>query len=192
MHKEVAEMDRAATPLRLSDRHYNPFQQIRIRDRLIEDWKRKGLHEKEGLGRIDDIISGCTLLAGTQNTERHDNLAKIQHQEIRQRFEDPPFEKISYYKYSPPAVVETKTCTIYWNREIITDRTILNNRPHIVIIDKTNKTTYLIDVAIPIAENITRKQSRKIFCFCGGSESYVASTTCPDTSDHNRSGQNSH
>lgn len=46
MHKEVAEMDRAATPLRLSDRHYNPFQQIRIRDRLIEDWKRKGLHGK--------------------------------------------------------------------------------------------------------------------------------------------------
>lgn len=111
---------------------------------------------------IDHLISGCTMLAGNQYTERHDNVAKILHLEIRRIFEDPHLEKVPYYKYEPPAVVDAENCKIYWNREIITDRTITNNRPDIVLTDKIKKTTYLIDVTIPLADNIKRKHSEKL------------------------------
>lgn len=37
-----------------------------------------------------------------------------------------------------------------------------NNRPNIVIIDKTNKATYLIDVTVSETENIKRKQTEEL------------------------------
>lgn len=46
MHREVAEMNRSAISLPLSDIHHNPSQQIRIRNRLIDDWKRKSVNGK--------------------------------------------------------------------------------------------------------------------------------------------------
>jgi len=41
------------------------------------------------------------------------------------------------------------TPTIYYDRSAIIDRTIRNKGPDIVILDKTIKEAYLIDVAIP-------------------------------------------
>jgi len=56
-----------------------------------------------------------------------------------------------YYKYEPQSVVENSSYTSKPCRErsIITDRTIHNNKPDIVLLDETIKEAYLIDVAIP-------------------------------------------
>lgn len=109
---------------------------------------------------IDHIVAGCTTLASTQYTERHNNVAKILHNAIMCTYDKT--ERTPYYKYDPPGVVETENYRIYWNRDIITDRTITHNRPDIVLVDKEQKSTYIIDVAIPLAANISKKHAEKI------------------------------
>jgi hypothetical protein len=53
---------------------------------------------------------------------------------------------------------------LYWNRSIITDKTILSNRPDITLMNKTTKNTFLIDIAVPnthnLAKIITEKQDK--------------------------------
>jgi hypothetical protein len=44
--------------------------------------------------------------------------------------------------------LENARYKLYWDRTIITDRTVSNNRPDITLIDKVKK-TFLIDTAIP-------------------------------------------
>ena len=51
-------------------------------------------------------------------------------------------------------MLENSYYTLYYNRSVTTDRTILNNRPDTVIHDKTIKEAYLIDVAIPNSHNL--------------------------------------
>jgi hypothetical protein len=51
---------------------------------------------------------------------------------------------------------------MYWNRDILTDRTIAHNRPDITLINKTKRTVYLIDVAIPNTPNLEKKYNEKI------------------------------
>ena len=51
---------------------------------------------------------------------------------------------------------------MYWDRPVITDRTILANRPDVIIIDKIYKTAKLIDVAHPNDHNLNASFSNKI------------------------------
>jgi hypothetical protein len=87
---------------------------------------------------IHHITSGCSLLSNTEYLHRHNLSAKIVHQFLAQRHKlittDDP-----YYKYEPQPVLENESPKIYWDRPVITDRTILANRPDIIIIDKINK-----------------------------------------------------
>lgn len=110
---------------------------------------------------IDHIISGCTVLAPKDYTERHNNVAKVIHQLICRNY-NPEMELVPYYKYEPSKVIDNTDCKIYWNWQIITDRHIPNNIPDIVLEDKKSKMTYIIDVAIPLAVNIEKKHAEKI------------------------------
>lgn len=47
-------------------------------------------------------------------------------------------EKIPYYKYKPPAVLESTQYTLYFDGSIITDKTITNNKPDIVLQNKSS------------------------------------------------------
>ncbi len=67
-----------------------------------------------------------------------------------------------YYKYTPEPVINTNDHKMYWNRSILTDRSVLSNKPDIVWHDKKKKKVYLIDVAVPLAHNISKKRSEKI------------------------------
>jgi hypothetical protein len=49
-----------------------------------------------------------------------------------------------------------------WNQQVQTDRTIPNNKPHIVICDNEKGTCMLIDVAIPGDRNVIQKEAEKI------------------------------
>ena len=67
-----------------------------------------------------------------------------------------------YYKYTPQTILENDTHKIYYDRAILTDRTIHYNRPDITLQDKLNKITYLIDIAVPNTHNIQKTITEKI------------------------------
>jgi len=69
---------------------------------------------------------------------------------------------VPYYQYQAKPVLENRNFTIYWDRSIITDRTIRNNKPDIVIHNKSNKTATLVDIACPLDHNISSTESEKI------------------------------
>jgi hypothetical protein len=44
-----------------------------------------------------------------------------------------------YYKYTPLTILENERYKLYWDRTIITDTTVSDNRPDITLIDKVKK-----------------------------------------------------
>ena len=54
-----------------------------------------------------------------------------------------------YYKHIPERVINVNGTTLIWNIPVITDRTMLANRPNIVLLDKKEKACLLINTAIP-------------------------------------------
>ena len=55
----------------------------------------------------------------------------------------------SYSKDEPQYVLENSHNKLYYDRSITTDQTAHNDRPDIVMLDKTIKEAYLTDVTIP-------------------------------------------
>ena len=53
--------------------------------------------------------------------------------------------------------------TILWNQQVQTDRTIPNNKPHIIIRDNEKGTCMLIDVAISGDRNVIKKKKPRRF-----------------------------
>ncbi|CAH0721715.1 unnamed protein product, partial [Brenthis ino] len=110
---------------------------------------------------IDHITGACKILATKEYIKRHDNVAKQIHQSLALNH-----KLIStytpYYKYIPTNVLENETVKLYWNVDIITDKTIACNRPDITLTLKSSKTTYLIDISIPNTENLKTKHQEKI------------------------------
>jgi len=66
-------------------------------------------------------------------------------------------DKSPYYKYTPANVLENENFKLYWNRNILTDKTIPFNRHDITFMDKKTKKTILID---NLAKIITDKQNK--------------------------------
>ena len=58
-------------------------------------------------------------------------------------------DKSPHYKYTPASVLENDNFKLYWNRSILTDKTIHFNRPDINFMNKKTKNTFLIDIAVP-------------------------------------------
>jgi hypothetical protein len=69
---------------------------------------------------------------------------------------------MTYYKYEPQSVLENTSHELYYDRSIITDRTIHNSRPDTVILDKTIKEVCLIDAAVPNSHNLHSAITEKL------------------------------
>jgi len=110
---------------------------------------------------IQHISSACTYLAPRQYLERHNKVAGILHQEICKK-ENLLNEIKPYYCYLPEAVRENETVKIYWDTDIITDRMVEHNRPDILILNKQKKEAHIIDISIPLDENIRRARVEKL------------------------------
>lgn len=110
---------------------------------------------------IDHITGGCPFLANKQYTERHNNVAKQIHRLLALKYK--LIDKAEpYYKYKPLNVLNNEQAKLYWDRDIITDKTTKNNRPDITLTLKEENITYLIDISIPNSENIRKKYTEKI------------------------------
>jgi len=109
------------------------------------------------------ITAACEQLAPTKYVTRHDGLAKIIHQKLAEAAELID-NKRPYYKYTPANVLENENFKLYWNRSILTDKTIHFSQPDIAFMNKKTKNTLLIDIAVPnthnLAKTITDKQNK--------------------------------
>jgi hypothetical protein len=112
---------------------------------------------------IQHITAACEQLEPTEYVKRHEGLARIIHQKLAEAAELTD-NKSPYYKYTPANVLENENFKLYWNRSILTDKTIPFNRPDITFMDKKTKKTCLLDTAVPnthnLAKTITDKQNK--------------------------------
>ncbi|CAK1579591.1 unnamed protein product [Parnassius mnemosyne] len=125
----------------------------------IEDDQCRRCHQKPET--IQHITGGCQVLAGTEYTQRHDNVAKIIHQELAVQHgllkETEP-----YWKYNPSPVLENDSAQLYWDRSVLTDRTVEHNRPDIILVEKEEKRTWLLDIGIPNSHNVQKYITEKM------------------------------
>ncbi|XP_045510128.1 uncharacterized protein LOC123705416 [Colias croceus] len=106
------------------------------------------------------VTSGCSMLANTEYLHRHNLAARIIHQELALKY-GLLVGKVPYYKYAPEPVLENNRAKLYWDRPIITDRTILANRPDIVVMDLATSRIFLVDITIPHDDNLVKADSDK-------------------------------
>ena len=107
------------------------------------------------------IISGCSHLANGEYLHRHNLVARIIHQQLAVRYGLVGSE-VPYYKYAPPPVLENGRATLYWDRSIITDRTIVANRPNIVLVVRSERRAVLVDITVPHDENLVKAEKDKL------------------------------
>ena len=86
---------------------------------------------------IDNLISGSTILASNEYTNRHNGVGQHIHRKICNNYDIETPDK--WYEHKLLPVVDTPKVTILWNFPIRTNRTIQANRPDIVIKHKQNK-----------------------------------------------------
>jgi hypothetical protein len=100
-------------------------------------------------------------LAPNEYTHRHDNICKQLRLAIYKKHQLTEITS-PWYKYKPQTIIENYEIKLYWNRGIFTDQTIAHYRLDITLVNKTKKTVYLIDVAIPNTPNLEKKYNEKI------------------------------
>jgi len=59
-----------------------------------------------------------------------------------------------YCEHIPDRVINVNGTTVTWDVPVITDRTVPANRPDALLLDKTEKTCLLIDIALPDEANV--------------------------------------
>ena len=109
---------------------------------------------------IDHLVSGCPILALKEYLIRHNKVAKYIHWKLCQNYGIQVQE--NWYEHEPAPVMENNQATILWDFSIRTDKTIKANRPDIVVKNKNEKTTLLLDVSIPNDKNTAVKIFEKI------------------------------
>jgi len=112
---------------------------------------------------MDHIISACPILAKEEYIKRHDRVRAQLHFNIRKETRV-KLDKKQWYEHVPKSVetIQGGKVTILWNQQVQTDRTILNNKPDIIIRDNEMETCMLIDVAISGDKNVIKKEAEKI------------------------------
>ena len=122
-----------------------------------EDICRACRHPGESLRHV---TSGCPVLANTEYLHRHNQAAKILHLELAYKY-GLIGEKVPYYKYVPEPVLENDRARLYWDRSVITDRAVPENKPDIVVMDRAQSRVFLVDVTVPYDENLVKAESDK-------------------------------
>jgi len=87
--------------------------------------------------------------------KRNDRLTKRIHEKLAEAAELIG-DKIPYYKYTPTNVLENENFKLYWNRSILTDKTIPFNRSDVTFMNKKTKNIFLIDTAVPNTHNLAK------------------------------------
>ena len=110
---------------------------------------------------VAHLVAGCKVLANGQYKERHNEVAKIVHWSLYRKYNIATVDQ--WWKHAPEAVTETEQVKILWDFSIRTDnyKYIQANKPNIVVVDKREKTSRIIDIACPLDANIQEKEKEK-------------------------------
>lgn len=111
---------------------------------------------------IQHLIAGCSILAPKEYTNRHDLVGNIIHQELVKKMIPTNQRPIPHYLYKPDTVVENDEWKIYWNLSVITEHNIINNRPDMIQFDKRSRSASIIDMTVPLDENLQKAYSTKL------------------------------
>ena len=79
---------------------------------------------------------------------------KIIHKQIIIQYKLLDRNTLPYYRYKPVQVLESVNMILYMDKYIITDKTAEFNRPDILLIDRGNKTAFVIDTEVPLTHNV--------------------------------------
>ena len=111
------------------------------------------------------ILAGCDTLAKKEYLERHNNVAKYIHHSICKSYNFQTERK--WHLHKPKEVIMDRRVEILWDMTLTTDRDVGANRPDIVIKDKLEKKTYIIDVSCPSDVNVSKKENEKLSKYSG-------------------------
>ncbi|KAL1448252.1 hypothetical protein WDU94_013956 [Cyamophila willieti] len=111
---------------------------------------------------IQHLSSGCKVLAPREYLNRHNLVANIIHQELIKKIVKNTRTTTPYYKYKPATVEENSNYKILWDMSIHTEHNLLSNRPDILFINKTQKKAMIIDIKVPLDDNIHLAYTEKI------------------------------
>ena len=106
------------------------------------------------------MIAECKNLAQNEYKQRHDNIARIVHLELCQKFG--LVGKVKWYNHQPASVVENDRVKILWHFNIQADHVIQHRRPDIVVLYKTEGKCHLLDIAVPGDKRIELIEQGKI------------------------------
>ena len=115
---------------------------------------------KEQDETIHHIVSGCKMLAGTQYTYRHNQVAKYIHSCVLK--DRGAKVDQSWTKHEPENATNIGDDIILWDMPIPTDKNVKSNRPDITIHDTKRKTCMFIDISVPVCCNVVNKEAEKI------------------------------
>lgn len=89
-------------------------------------------------------------------------MGRILHQELAKKLTLLQSTYTPYYKYNPETILENDEYKLYWDRTVLTDQPVRNNRPDLILINKLSRHTTLIDIAVPNNNNLREKHNEKI------------------------------
>ena len=96
---------------------------------------------------VSHIVSECSKLAQRKYKRRHDNVARMVHRKLCEKFNLEKSEKC--FPHNPQTVSENVKHKLIWDMNIQRDNVIVERRSDVVILNKMEKTAIIIDVAIP-------------------------------------------
>ena len=106
------------------------------------------------------IIIIITVLAQKEYLKRHNNVCQYIHWRLCKKFDLEATK--NWYEHKPKGCVENEKVKLLWDFVIQCDRDIIARNPDIILIDKENKLTKIIDVAIPGDARVVEKEREKI------------------------------
>ena len=111
-----------------------------------------------GLQTVDHIVAGCSALAPSDYTDRHNQVASIIHWDVCRHFGVPMESR--WYRHHPDRLVETDDITVMWDTIIPTARKIKVNRPDICLKIGRQTLVFLLTSAVLLMTTLARYMLR--------------------------------
>ena len=105
-------------------------------------------------------MAGCGVLAKREYFDRHNAVCMYIHFEVLRHYAIPCGD--NWFVHAPNDVIITPDVEVIYDQVLATDRDVGANRPDIVVKDKKNRITYIIDISCPCDVNVIKKEAEKI------------------------------
>ena len=91
------------------------------------------------------LLCSCSVLASTNLTVRHNQVARIIYQELMNH---------DRLIYKPPEVTRTEDKEIWWDVYVATPGKVEHNRPDMLLWDLKNRKCTIIEISVPLDTNL--------------------------------------